>query len=115
MDGNILYTAIELVILIGAFLVGKFIIPKFSSKDAVIFNTILKWIEAFVISAKNLMSNASGEEKKAAVTEQVKKLLAEYKVNLTDEQISALIEKAYDTVIGAVPTPAKEVSETKTE
>lgn len=111
MNGDILCTAIELGILIVAFLIGKYIIPKFTAKDAATFNIIIKWVEAFVISAKNLMSDATGEEKKAAVTEQVKNLLSDkYKqVNLTDDQISALIEKAYDTVVAT----AAKVTETK--
>lgn len=103
MDNSILWTLVQLAILVVSALIGKYIIPKISQKDVALFNTILKWVDAFVISAKNLMSDKSGEEKKAAVTEQIRGILEKYNVTLTDEQISALIEKAYDTIVANVP------------
>lgn len=93
---NIIFYAIELVIAIIAFLVGKYVFP--TVKDAISGSNIVglaTWVYKFVVSAKNQFGDNNGEKKLEYVTEQVKKLCEKYKIDLTDEQIRALIEDAY--------------------
>lgn len=93
---DIIYYAIELLIAIFALLIGRYVCPKV--KDVVLgsnFSGIVTWVYKFVVSAKNQFGDNNGEKKLEYVTAQVKKLCEKYKIDLTDEQIRALIEDAY--------------------
>lgn len=93
---DIIFYAIELVIAIVAFLLGKYVFP--TVKDTILgsnFAGLAIWVYKFVVSAKNQFGDNNGEKKLEYVTEQVKKMCKKYKIDLTDEQIRALIEDAY--------------------
>jgi uncharacterized protein YpuA (DUF1002 family) len=104
---NIIFYAVGLVISIIAFLCGKYVFPSLKNNE--IISDITSWVYKFVVSAKNQFGDNKGKEKLAYVTEQVNALCEKYKINLTDEQIRALIESAYD----AMKQAQKEVKETK--
>lgn len=91
---NIIFYAIELGIAIVVFLIGKYIFPALKNNEKIA--NITSWVYKFVISAKNQFKDYTGEQKLEYVTEQVKVLCEKYKITLTDEQIRALIEDAYD-------------------
>ena len=111
---DIIYYAIGLVLSAIGFVLGKYVFPKIKI-DSKIIETISSWVYKFVVSAKNQFEGKyTGEQKLAYVTEQVKALCAKYKVQLTDEQIRALIEDAYDLMkqggaimLGTVETDEK--------
>nr|DAT84923.1 MAG TPA: holin [Caudoviricetes sp.] len=91
---DIIYYAIGLVIAIVTFLLGKYVFPTMKNSEE--FTNITNWVYKFVISAKNQFINGTGEEKREYVTKQIKTLCEKYKIDLTDDQIRALIEEAYD-------------------
>lgn len=91
---DIIYYAIGLVIAIVTFLLGKYVFPTIKKSDKL--SDIVSWVYKFVISAKNQFGDNKGEEKREYVTKQIKTLCEKYRVELTDEQIRALIEDAYD-------------------
>lgn len=95
---NIIYYGIMLVIAVVTFLLGKYVFPKIKL-DSNTFSTLTSWVYKFVVSAKNQFEDGQGKEKLAYVTEQVKVLCEKYNIDLTDEQIRALIEDAYDLMI----------------
>lgn len=95
---NIIYYGIMLVIAVVTFLLGKYVFPKVKL-DSTALTTLTDWVYKFVVSAKNQFEDGQGKEKLAYVTEQVKVLCDKYKINLTEEQIRALIEDAYDLMI----------------
>lgn len=93
---DIIFYAIQLVIAVVAFLLGKYVFP--TVKDAILgsnFSGLVTWVYKFVVSAKNQFGDNTGEKKLQYVTTQVKKMCEKYKIDLTDEQIRALIEDAY--------------------
>ena len=93
---NIIYYAVGLVLSIAMFLLGKYVFPKINlSSDKI--STISDWVYKFVVSAKNQFDGKyTSEQKLAYVTEQVEVLCKKYKIELSDEQIRALMEDAYD-------------------
>lgn len=93
---NIIYYAIGLVLSTIFFVLGKYVFPKIKI-DVYKIEAISSWVYKFVVSAKNQFEGKyTGEQKLTYVTEQVKTLCDKYKIKLTDEQIRALIEEAYD-------------------
>ena len=95
---NILYYAIGLVVAIVGCLLGRYVFPKINI-DANKVQTISSWVYKFVVCAKNQFEGKySGEQKLDYVTQQVKSLCDKYKITLSDEQIRALIEDAYETM-----------------
>lgn len=96
---NIIYYAISLVIAVVTFLLGKYVFPAvkqyIGELDAGTITGIASWVYKFVVSAKNQFDDNCGEQKLQYVTEQVVALCDKYGVDLTDEQIRALIEDAY--------------------
>lgn len=93
---NILYYAIGLVVAVVGWLLGRYVFPKINI-DADKVYMISNWVYKFVVSAKNQFEGKyTGEQKLEYVTEQVKALCDKYKITLSDEQIRALIEDAYD-------------------
>jgi hypothetical protein len=91
---NIIFYAIELVIAIVVFLIGRYVFPALKNNETIA--SITSWAYKFVVSAKNQFENYTGEQKLEYVTEQVNALCEKYKIELTDEQVRALIEDAYD-------------------
>jgi uncharacterized protein YpuA (DUF1002 family) len=95
---NIIYYAISLAVAIVGWVFGRYVFPKINI-DTNKLQAISDWVYKFVVSAKNQFEGKyTGEQKLAYVTEQVKVLCNKYKITLTDEQIRALIEDAYDIV-----------------
>ena len=95
---NIIYYAVGLIIAIVTFLLGKYVFPNIKINSDKI-QIISSWVYKFVVSAKNQFEDEyTGSQKREYVTEQVKILCEKYKIELSDEQIRALIEDAYDMV-----------------
>lgn len=96
---DIIYYAISLIIAVVTFLLGKYVFPTvkqyFDGLDLHNVTGIASWVYKFVVSAKNQFDDNCGEQKLTYVTKQVKTLCDKYKIDLTDEQIRALIEDAY--------------------
>lgn len=97
---DIVYYAIGLVIAIVTFLLGKYVFPAIKKSDKM--SDIVSWVYKFVISAKNQFGDDKGETKREYVTKQIKILCEKYKIELTDEQIRALIEDAYDMMKNSI-------------
>ena len=90
---DIIYYAIGLIMAILSFVLGKYVFPTIKNSDKL--SDIVNWTYKFVISAKNQFKDGQGLEKREYVTQQIKTLCKKYKIELTDEQIRALIEDAY--------------------
>lgn len=91
--GQIIYALIYLVVTVAAFLLGKYVTPKILTNETLI--TLGEWVYKFVVSAKNQYEDGQGEEKREYVTQLIKELCKKVRIELTDDQIRALIEDAY--------------------
>lgn len=95
---EIIFVILQVIVVIVSYLVGKYIIPKLSQDDLKTLELVKNWVEQFVNEAANF-KDYTGEEKKKYVSEQIAKILNEKGIAMTEEQISALIETAYNTYI----------------
>ena len=98
MTNEMLFLGIQLVVIVVFYILGKYVAPKLSQNDLATLQLIQNWVLQFVNEASTF-TNMSNEEKKEYVSEQVSKILAEKGITMTSEQISALIETAYNTFI----------------
>lgn len=94
MKTEIIMKVVEAVILILAFLFGKYVMPKFANNQDLTY--LIKWVNKLVLSAKNIYEDNQGKEKLAYVTGALKEICKKAHIEITDEQIRALIEEAYN-------------------
>lgn len=90
-----IFLILEVIVILSAYLVGKYIVPKLSQDELKTLQLVKGWIETFVNEAANF-TEYTGPEKKQYVSEQIAKFLNEKGITMTEEQISALIETAYN-------------------
>lgn len=95
MTMEIIFVIIEVIVILAGYFVGKYIVPKLSQDDLKTLQLVKGWIETFVNEAANF-KEFTGPEKKQYVSEQIAKFLNEKGIIMTEEQISALIETAYN-------------------
>ena len=98
---SIIYYAVGLIVSILTFVFGRYVFPKLKSvtidSDNEFIKAISTWAYDYVVDAKNTFPNDTpGYDKKAWVSERLSDLLDGWGVDLSEEQISALIEAAYD-------------------
>lgn len=96
IDNNLVVLIINIIVLVLSYLVGRFMVPKATDKQLTTLDYVSQWAYKFVVAAKNLFSNKTGSEKKEYVIQQIQILLKTIGVTMSDEQISALIEDAYN-------------------
>lgn len=98
MTNEMLFLGIQLIVIIVFYILGKYVAPKLSQNDLATLQLIQSWVLQFVNEASTF-TDMSNVEKKEYVSEQVSKILAEKGITMSSEQISALIETAYNTFI----------------
>ena len=98
---QIVTTTIELVVLIVAVLIGKYLIPYFRTNvDMSRLALISTWALKFVKTAENVFSGSGrGDEKREQVTAWLKEKANEIGIELTEDQIRTLLEDAYTTMM----------------
>jgi LL-H family phage holin len=93
---QILYISIYLLVMVAAYLIGKYVTPFVLSNENL--KVLSAWVYKFVVSAENQFGDGHGTEQRDYVTELIKTLAKKAHITLTDEQIRALIEDAYTTM-----------------
>lgn len=85
----------KLVLMILAALITRYAIPWIKSKtDNAVMQSLIDWTMQAVLAAEQTHDAGTGAEKKAIVTEFIKKLLIQKNISLSDEEIEMLIEAA---------------------
>lgn len=100
MEARIIELLIELIITIIAFLVGRYILPKMKTnvQDAATqFTMLLNYASSYVSYAKEFL-NCPGTEKMNNVVEKLKALCQKYNINIDEETLRAIGQKAYDAM-----------------
>lgn len=92
---DILFEAINLVVMILAAIFTAYVIPyvRKAVGDKKL-QDIADWAERAVLFAQQTMTAQSGAERKAYVLKYLTQYAKEYKIPITDEQINILIESA---------------------
>lgn len=99
MDAQFLILMIQILVLIGSYLVGKYILhnPSENIQDITAkINIIIQYADKFVSWAKYFMKNSSGSEKMNEVVKQLKAIADKYNLDISENEIKAIAQKAYD-------------------
>jgi LL-H family phage holin len=101
MMEKIIFDILEIVVIVVATLIGRYVIPYFKNKvDMQKVEQIVAWAKRFVIMAENVIK---GQGKGADKRDFVAKLLAEkakeLNINLSEQEIRTLIEDAWTEMI----------------
>ena len=91
---EVIYAAVYFAVTLGAFLLGKYIPKTVTDK----LGELSEWAAKFVKWAKEFKKDKTGEEKMAAVVEQLKKIADEAGLNVTEDQLKAIAQTAYNAM-----------------
>lgn len=101
-NAELIKMVVELVVCIVAFAVGRYVLPKYKEdiQHAVAqFEVILKYAESFCAYARQFLTDYSGSQKMDAVVEKLKAICAEKGIDVDEETLRAIAQKAYDAMI----------------
>lgn len=96
--GEIIVLAVQLGVAIVAFLVGKYVFPNIPQSVTEKLSSLSEWAAQFVVWAKEFMKTESGEEKMAAVVEKLKEIADEAGLEVTEDQLKAIAQSAYNAM-----------------
>lgn len=95
---EIIILAVQLGAAVGAFFVGKYLFPNIPQSVTEKLNTLSGWAAQFVVWAKEFMKKQTGEEKMAAVVEKLKEIADEAGIDVTEDQLRAIAQSAYNAM-----------------
>ena len=95
---DIIILAVQLGITVAAFVVGKYVFPNLPKNVTDKLTTLSQWAAQFVEWAKEFMKKQTGEEKMAAVVEKLKEIADEAGIEVTEDQLRAIAQAAYNAM-----------------
>lgn len=95
---NIIMQAITLAVMVGAFILGKYVFPNVPKSVTTKLNDLAAWASKFVVWAREFMQSSTGEEKMEKVVEQLKQIADEAGLNVTEDQLRAIAQAAYEAM-----------------
>lgn len=95
---EIIVLAAQLGITVAAFIVGKYVFPNLPKNATDKLATLSQWAAKFVEWAKEFMKKQTGEEKMAAVVKQLKEIADEAGLEVTEDQLKAIAQSAYNAM-----------------
>ena len=95
---DIIFLAVQLGVTVAAFIVGKYVFPNLPKNVTDKLATLSQWAAKFVEWAKEFMKKQTGEEKMAAVVEKLKEIADEAGIDVTEDQLRAIAQSAYNAM-----------------
>lgn len=95
---EVIYAAVYFAVTLGAFLLGKYVFPNIPQTVTNKLAELSEWAAKFVEWAKEFKKDKTGAEKMAAVVEQLKKIADEAGLNVTEDQLKAIAQTAYNAM-----------------
>lgn len=98
MNKDVIFSIIYCAVTVGAFCAGKYIFPNIpaSAKDKL--ENLAEWAAKFVVWAREFKKTESGKEKMEAVVKQLKEIAAEAGLDVTEDQLKAIAQSAYEAM-----------------
>ena len=90
---NVIYAAVYFAVTLGAFLIGKYVCPNIPKTVTDKLGELSEWAAKFVEWAKEFKKDKTGEEKMAAVVEQLKKIADELEIPELKNRLKRILEK----------------------
>lgn len=95
---EVIYAAVYFAVTLGAFLIGKYVCPNIPQTVTNKLAELSEWAAKFVEWAKEFKKDKTGAEKMAAVVEQLKKIADEAGLDVTEDQLKAIAQTAYNAM-----------------
>lgn len=96
---NILFLTAQLIVAVVAFLIGKYVMPSVP-KDTL--STLSQWAYVFVRGARKFLVSKTGAEKMDTVVAQLMDVALDLGIYVTEDQIRAIAQAAYDSMKAGV-------------
>lgn len=96
---DITMQAVRLIIMVGAFLLGKYVFPNVPKSVTGKLRELAAWADKFVVWAREFRATSSGHDKMEMVVEQLQAVAKEAGWNVTDEQLRAIAQTAYESMM----------------
>ena len=96
---NIIFNAVLLLISIGGFLLGKYVFPNVPKSVSDKLRQLAAWADKFVVWAREFRKQDSGTAKMEMVVEQLKAVAKEAGWNVTEDQLRAIAQTAYENMM----------------
>ena len=96
---NIIILAIQLAVAVGAFALGKYVFANIPKNVSEKLQELSGWAAQFVVWAREFMKTSTGKEKMDKVVEQLKKIADEAGLKVTEEQLRAIAQTAYEAMM----------------
>lgn len=95
---NIIILTLQLLVSVAAFVIGKYVFPNMPKTVTDKLNVLSQWAFQFVIWAREFMKTSTGAEKMQEVVEQLKAIAAEAGLEITEDQLKAIAQSAYEAM-----------------
>lgn len=93
--GDIIFEGIKITVMVVMLLITRYLVPMLKEKiSADKLAAAEKWAKFAVLKAQQVLWSEKEEDRKAYVTEFLKKLLIEKNIALSDDRLDVLIEAA---------------------
>lgn len=112
---NIIILAIQLAVAVGAFMLGKYVFPNIPQSVSEKLEELSGWAAQFVVWAREFMKSSTGKEKMDKVVEQLNKIADEAGLEVTEEQLRAITQTAYEAMIAGTKEAGETVEAFQTE
>ena len=96
---NIIFNAVLLLISISGFLLGKYVFPNVPKSVSDKLRQLAAWADKFVVWAREFRKQDSGTAKMEMVVEQLKAVAKEAGWNVTEDQLRAIAQTAYENMM----------------
>ena len=96
---NIIFNAVLLLISISGFLLGKYVFPNVPKSVSDKLRQLAAWADKFVVWAREFRKQDSGTAKMEMVVEQLKAVAKEAGWNVTEDQLRAIAQAAYENMM----------------
>lgn len=98
MNKDIIFSIIYCAVTVGAFCAGKYIFPNIPASVKDKLENLAEWAAKFVVWAREFKKTESGKEKMEAVVKQLKAIAAEAGLDVTEDQLKAIAQTAYEAM-----------------
>jgi Na+/phosphate symporter len=107
MDPNIIIDIVVVAVIVGSYLIGKYITPTLSDNTktelenaANELSIIVTYADKFVVWAREFMKESKGTEKMDEVISKLKEIADKYSIDMTEDQLKAIAQTAYENMMG---------------
>lgn len=114
-SGSIIVMVISCIVTVAAFCVGKYIFPQLPADVQDKLFMLSEWAAQFVVWAREFKKTETGKQKMAAVVDQLKQIAAERGIEVTEDQLKAIAQSAYEAMKAGEAEAAAERESTEEE